>query len=598
MFFMKKILLFLCLAVLMGHVAGLEIPAGTPVFAKPDPRTQPIATVMEAFDAQVVDREMFFLPYDFMVRRMMFYKIHIGDDKTAFVSPEIRCEQAEDGKWSMAFRPDTGFKIGDMFLLGCLMVLSAVFMFAARAKLRRNGGEGADWYCAWLPGLCKSLVLLTVLMAAGGIYLFSTDEPDFFVTGADLAAGTLAHFQPRSLGTGIWYAPFVALFHADDVYEILVPVSYMTAFVLSPLAFALFYSFLRRFMTRWCAMTAVMTAAVAPLFFFRAEVFQKGLVQCFFQPSEIVPGFRLYQTMIWGGFNAMSDTPAMLCLFAGLAAAVRFVRPRTAMMWSAGWLAGAMLFRVNAALFLPAFILLWLPLRPSRKDWLWAAAVGGIVFLPQLIVNTIQLGAPWIFPYVRYENTADGFMFSMFPANAKLLFGANAPFFWAGLGGLLLMKRSLFRQFLVLWIVPTTVFFLGYYHYRDDAVRFLLPLFAPLCAAAAAGFYDAFGRDYVKIVLVGAVIFFTAPAVPWGAAFGECWNLPAGTSVFVVCGCLLVAVFDAWRSGKWQLVPWVALYLWGGVWGAVALLTASVITSFPWRRMRKTPQDASTTVDA
>lgn len=598
MFWKKKSALLLLLIVLSWSVSGLPVPAGTPFFAKPDPRTQPVATVTEPFDAQVVEREVFFLPYDFMVRRMMFYKVLIGENKTAYCSPEIQCVQDKNGEWKMGFRPASGFMIGDMFLLGVLALLSCGVMFLARHKLRLNGGEGADWFCAWLPGLCKSMVLLSVLMAAGGIYLFSTDEPDFFVTGADIAAGTLAHFQPRSLGTGIWYAPFVALFQADDVYEILVPVSYMTAFVLSPLAFALFYSFLRRFMPRGSALTAVMLAAVAPLFLFRAEVFSKGFVQCFFLPSEIVPGFRLYQTMIWGGFNAMSDTPAMLCLFAGLAAAVRFVNPRMAMTWSAGWLAAAMLFRVNAALLLPAFVLLWMQNRPGRKDWLWAAAVGGIVFLPQLIVNTIQLGAPWIFPYVRYENTADGFMFSMFPANAKLLFGANAPFFWAGLGGLLLMKRSVFRQFLVLWIVPTTVFFLGYYHYRDDAVRFLLPLFLPLCAAAVAGFYDAFGRDSVKIALVCAMIFFTAPAVPWNASIGECWNLPAGTSVFVVCGCLLVAVLDAWRTGKWQLVPWIALYLWGGVWGAVVLLVASVITSFPWRKMRKTPPDASTTVDA
>ena len=189
-------------------------------------------------------------------------------------------------------------------------------------------------------------------------------------------------------------------------------------------------------------------------------------------------------------------------------------------------------------------------------------------------------------------------MFSMFPANAKLLFGANAPFFWAGLGGLLLMKRSLFRLFLVLWIVPTTVFFLGYYHYKDDAVRFLLPLFAPLCAAVVAGFYEAFGRDRIKIALVAVMIFFTAPAIPWGDGIAECWRLPAGTTAVVACCCVILAVVDAWHSRKWQLVPWVMLYPWGGVWGCLLLLVASVITSFPWRNMRNSGPEASTTVEA
>ena len=594
---LKKLFLLL---ILLGAVcvSALEIPAGTPVFASPDPRTQPLATATETFDAKVVDRKVFFLPYDFMVRRMMFYKIEVAEDRTAFCSPELQCAPGKDGQWRIDFRPPAGFKFGDQFLLICLAALSMVTMILARGRMKENGGERADWFLAWLPGLCKSMVLLSILMAAGGIYLFSSDEPDFFVTGADLAAGTLAHFQPRSLGTGIWYAPFVRLLRAETVYDILVPVSYVTAFVLSPLALALFYSFLRRFLVRGAALTAVMAVAVAPLFFFRAEVFDQGFVQCFFLPSSTVQGFRLYQTMIWGGFNAMSDTPAMLCLFAGLAAAVRFVHPRTAMMWSAGWLAAAMLFRVNAALFLPAFALLWLNTRPKWQDWCWAALVGGIVFLPQLIVNAVQLGNPFVFPYIRYENTADGFMFRMFPANAKLLFGANAPFFWAGLGGLLLMKRSLLRLFLVLWIVPTTVFFLGYFHYRDDAVRFLLPLFAPLCAAAAAGFYEAFGSDRVKIALVCIMIFFVAPAIPYHAGIGECWRLPAGTSVVIAWGCVIVAAWDAWRSRKWQLLPWIMLYPWGGVWGAVALLTASVITSFPWRKMRNSGPDASTTVEA
>ena len=594
----KKFFVLIQLLFAVWGAAALEIPAGTPVFASPDPRTQPLATVTETFQAKVLDREIFFLPYDFMVRRMMFYKIEVGRDRYAFCSPELRCAPGNDGAWRMEFRPSAGFKFGDKLLLLVLVSFSVVFMVLARRRLREDGGERADWYCAWLPGLCKSLVLLSILMAAGGIYLFSTDEPDFFVTGADLAAGSLAHFQPRSLGTGIWYAPFIRLLNAENIYGILVPVSYMTAFVLSPLAFALFYSFLRRFMGRGTAMTAVMIAAVAPLFLFRVEVFNKGFVQSLFLPADTNPGFRLYQTMIWGGFNAMSDTPAMLCLFAGIAAAVRFIRPRTAMMWSAGWLAAAMLFRVNAALFLPAFMLLWLKNNPKRQDWLWAMLAGGIVFLPQLIVNTVQLGNPWTFPYVRYENTADGFMFSMFPANAKLLFGANAPFFWAGLGGLLLMKRSLLRHFLLLWIVPTTVFFLGYYHYKDDAVRFLLPLFAPLCAAAVAGFYEAFGRDRIKMALVAVMILFTAPAIPWNAGIAECWRLPAGTTVAVACGCLIIAVADAWRSRKWQLVPWIVLYPWAGVWGVVLLLAASVITSFPWRKTRNSGPEASTTVEA
>ena len=593
-----KHLLLAGLLVCAWSVCALRIEPGTPVFAKPDPRGQPLATVQTAFEAKARSQTVFFLPHDFMVRRMVFHEIAVGGGKYAYVSPEVRCGPDAKGVWRTELLPPAGIKFGDRLLWCVLAIATVVLAWRARLRLKKNGGEGADWILAWLPGLGRSLVLLSCLMICGGIYLFSSDEPDFFVTGADLAAGSLAHFQPRSLGTGVWYAPFVAFFHAKDVLDILVPVSYATAFVLSPFALALFYSFLRRFLTRGTALTALTVFAVLPLFFFRLDVFSKGIAQCFFYFPDAVPGYRLYQTMTWGGFNAMSDTPAMLCLFAALAAAVRFVRPRTAMMWSAGLLAAAMLFRVNAALFFPAFAYLWWRLRPKAADWAWAAAAGFVVFLPQLIVNTLQLGNPLIFPYVRYEHTADGFMFGMFPANARLMFGANAPFFSAGLAGLLLMKNTDLRRFFVLWIVPTTVFFLGYYHYQDDATRFLLPLFAPLAAAAAAGFRDAFGLDRVKILLVSAMILFTAPGIPLGIAAAECWHLPPGTTGIVTGACLLVAVWDAWRTRDWRLVPWIAVYPWGGVWLPSLLLIASAITSFPWRKIRKSPPDASTTVEA
>ena len=85
---LKKLFLLLILFGAVG-MSALEIPAGTPVFASPDPRTQPLATATETFDVKVVDRKVFFLPYDFMVRRMMFYKIEVAKDRTAFCSPEL-----------------------------------------------------------------------------------------------------------------------------------------------------------------------------------------------------------------------------------------------------------------------------------------------------------------------------------------------------------------------------------------------------------------------------------------------------------------------------------------------------------------------------
>ena len=84
-----KQLLLAGLIVCTWSVCAMRIAPGTPVFAEPDPRGQPLATVTTAFDAPTRSREVFFLPQGFMMRRMIFYEIAVGDGRTAYFSPEV-----------------------------------------------------------------------------------------------------------------------------------------------------------------------------------------------------------------------------------------------------------------------------------------------------------------------------------------------------------------------------------------------------------------------------------------------------------------------------------------------------------------------------
>ena len=578
-------LLTLLLPLWCAGADAIRLEPGTPLFAAPDPGGNPSVFVQKPVELVPESRQNWFLPNDFMVRRLDLYQLKIPALGTVYASPQIRCVPTENGVEKRLLDPET--PPGDRLLQwGC-----GILAVLLTASLRFGNLPCRFWRMALIPVFWRSFLLISILIGGGNIYLFSTDEPDFFVTAADLKDGSIDQFWPRSFGTGIWYLPFALFANADQVMEILPAVSYCSAFLLVPAILILFFIIAFRFSNSRTALTASMILAVAPLFFFHYEELAKGIFQSVFELPSSELSFAYYQGMIWGGFNAMSDIPAALLLTAAAAAVLALPNRACGAVLGAGLLAAAALFRVNFVLFAPALAAAaWfrVPVEQRWKTLIFSGAAFSLIFAPQLVMNTLQLGSPLTFPYVRYEHTADGFRFVMLRQNVPLLILSNYPFFFAGTLGLWLIRKWQTRWLLALWIVPTAVFFFGYTHSCDDTIRFLFPVLGALILAAVLGFRD-FLRDLppqhaaiallpflLTLLLVAPDLFTTYPA--------QCWNFPHAvtrTIAAILFAAAVILPLAVKQRSLWLMPCAIFLYCMAPVWSLAFFLVISLFPPIP-----------------
>ncbi len=552
----------LFLAGLTGHAGTRLLEPGTPLFTGDPARTPPETIVTEPVMCQTGASRSLWQRNGFAMYRFDCLEVTLPDGRHRIAVPQL--DLRPDG--TTAIRPGTA--AGDRIWQGICLLAAAVLLWRIRKQ-----HPPAPMALRLLPPLIRSGLLISILSGAGAVYLFSSDEPDFFVTCASLMQGDFSRFQPRSLGTGLWYLPFALLTGVTDITGILAPFSYFSAFAAVPAAIFCWQCAAERLTDRRTAFAAAMLFAVLPLFWFHFEPGSGTTASgVFLWPSGRL-SYEFYQTMIAGGFCAMSDTPALTMLFASLLLALLPPRP-----WNAaacGICFGmALLLRINALLFLPALLTAPLCIRRDlpRREWLifagWMLALTTAVMVPQLLTNALQLGHPLTFPYVRYENTADGFALANMAGNWPLLMRGNRVFLFAGLTGLMLMPDRRTAGWLALWVLPTLLFFLGYYHTRDDLVRFILPLYAPLLLAAWTGWrhwLSQLPQPHRRIAMWSLLIVFLTGSPVTDTAF-TCWQIPAiALTVPVIAAAVLTATAYHCRrtAGAWLPALTVILYLAG-----------------------------------
>ena len=554
------------------------LEAGTPLY-RSDPETalpELVLTVPTACPA--TECPPLWQREGFAMHRLERLAVTLPDGSAWIALPQLVVRPGETPP--LRLRPPAP-ALGDrLLLIGCLALVTGCFFV-----LRRRRNDALDLAAERvLPLALRSGLLAAILMGAGAIYLFSGDEPDFFVTCSSLMRGDFSIFQPRSLGTGLWYFPFARLTGAAEITGILAPFSYFSAFVVAPLALFCWQGAASRLADRKSAFASALLMAILPLFWFHFEP-GDGAARGLFQLPTARLSYEFYQTMIAGGFCAMSDTPAEAMLFAALALAL-LRRPAAA--FGSGLCFGmAMLLRVNALLYLPALLIA--PLcRPGasarssppneagatfrsrrsadRRTWLrlagWMLLPAALAMAPQLLMNALQLGNPFVFPYIRYENTADGFAFAHFLKNWPLLMRGNRVFLFAGLSGLALMRDRRAAGLLALWIAPTLLFFLGYFHTEDDLVRFILPLYAPLLLAAWVGWRDLLAERSPKRrrIAWAALAAVALTGAPLGDPAYGCWDLPpvlAALPGVLAAVVLIVLTFAALRRREVDAAVWL-----------------------------------------
>ena len=122
------------------------------------------------------------------------------------------------------------------------------------------------------------------------------------------------------------------------------------------------------------------------------------------------------------------------------------------------------------------------------RNYIYAALCGTagfmLVFVWQFVVNKIQFGSPFIWPYSLHEFAPDrGFVWNVVPYGFKFLCQTNYIYLILGLSSFLFIPERKIRVLLTLWIFPTLLFFCGYPIVFNNPVRFILAIYAPLLAA-------------------------------------------------------------------------------------------------------------------
>ncbi len=471
--------LFLTLLCAVLPAAETVLPAGSGVFNTPEAEAPMIGALPREWKTGDAPMVYGFLEKDHLVRRIRFYETTaLVPERKLYVTPDVVLAGG-----LKQFKTTRDWRI----------YAAGIFHAALLA-----GAAAAFWRCRKPYFALTAIVALrgfitgAILFRAGDIFLLSSDEADFFVMTRDMMNLSVDSVWPRTFGQGLFYLPFALLRNAADCFGILADVSYFNAFLVTPAIIVLLFLTARKLTgSERIALAASLLYAVVPMFYFHVENWAQNYAMGYFAFPPADWCYAYYQSLTWSGFNAMSDTPStalvLLLLYGSLALETKY---RNA-AWLGALFGLACLFRINNIFYAPAAAYLWLERgkfnwRKSAADALAGAAGFLAVFGWQFYLNHTQFGSVFTFPYVLYDQTADGFRFDMLSRNLPILFGANIWLFLPGFIAIALLRSRKLQIALLLWIVPTLIFFAGYVHTRDDVTRFVFPVYCALAIAVAA----------------------------------------------------------------------------------------------------------------
>lgn len=400
-----------------------------------------------------------------------------------------------------------------------LAVAAAAWFFAWRRK-RLSPTENL-WLALAVLVLFRVVAMLWSLMICGDYFCAPSDDLGYLEVSRGIMRGNFSGPWSFTVGLSVLYLPFMLIF-GESYFAFAPALSTFSALVLSPLALALAFLFMRRIcgsMVRAWWAGAVLAAWP---FFVHWIQRSSGPVDWMLSAPRLGADFFNYNIFIGAGYNTMSDTFAMLAVFAALLMAAT-----VPLKWYWSLAAGAVfgfacLIRVNDVFYLPVMALVWM-LREERP-WSGIAlaryAAGGLmamaVFSVQLAVNHHQLGGIFTFPYVLHPNrAAAGFLFECIPGNLAFLFNANRPWWAAGLAALALVSDRKSRTIIALWSLPVLLFFCGYPCATWDAARFLLPIYGAFILAAALLCWK---RQWWLWGALSVAVYFSGPWAAGAAA--------------------------------------------------------------------------------
>ena len=544
------------------------------------------------------------------------HKLIIPEHPVAYMH-EFSEMKTSDGKQSLFYRRDLVLnragngieRLPEVPLLRLISSSAALLLLAAFIyKLVRK--ELPENHLVFIPVLLRIALVLIVLCKWDCVMPNASDENGYFAVMQDMLKGNWNRPWSFTIGTGIFYLPFMLATNAENVWDIMPYFNYFSALILAPGTLALGFFIMRKLgISGKRACIAMLIWAVYPFIAFHLEEWSTLDFQQFFLFPYLFTKFQrliFYAFCINSGFNAMSDMPGLLTVMGCLLLALS-IPPKYRYASAVGALYGfACLIRINYILWAPLFALvLYRKFDRDHRTLATAAAsaVAGFlaVFAIQLVCNARQFGSPFTFGYILHytnyapiDRPAAGFTWHTFKKLifARYLLAANLPVFAAGAAAVWSIKNRFKQQILVLMSVPVILFFCGYSHTFCDARRFVFPAFAGLVIACGCVDFDEETGKWQRLRIIIAVVLMMLFNTPFnahikGAPFMlgdglflrlmqvaipvymtvlvfECLkkkHLRTGTFVFL-CALFFYAPYWILGCGLLLLLPWIALRQW------------------------------------
>ena len=526
---MRKVLCAAFLLFCALAAAGAEravFPEKTALFAEPDFQSRFLGNFSGAAEVTAPPLKRYVANHPLAIGEE-YFKVRLPDGREGYASMRIAGDSAETLQRMPAF--PTAYYLGA--LAAAVIFGFGVFRHVAERRSGRlaAGSEREGAYFVLEALALRYLLSFLNLAEFAGVIPAAADDNGYFEVGWGLLHGGFDRPWRFTLGNGMIYIPFIALAGANEFYDIAAAVDHFNLFVTAPAALVLGYAVLRRLgVSPKGAAVALFLAALWPFAAFHLENWTECRFPAFFGsplPDAVarLGAWRFYRFCIGAGFNAMSDTPGLFMVLLTVYFALKLKPGNLACLLLGACYGFACLVRINYCFFAPLVAFLWwrrltaeaVPVRRFPALALCAAAGFLAVFGWQLVVNWKDFGAPWRFGYLLHyldfpegQRPADGFTLRTFLEfrNLRFLFCANRAAWTLFFAGVWTLSDRALRSAFVLWALPVTVFFLGYYQTYCDSARFILPAFAAFFGAFGAAMFESRRRTAAFAALLAVVL--------------------------------------------------------------------------------------------
>ena len=336
-------------------------------------------------------------------------------------------------------------------------------------------------------------------------FIRPTDDILYFEIAKKILAWDFTSIQYRyTIGFPILCIPFVLLFRLQNYMDFVLVFMNFQTFILIPGLFLVLYSFFNKKMSfsRIQSFTILLLWLILIVFYMpitgmteKSDIY-RYIPNLYFSNANFyladTNDFFSFIQLTWLGRNAMSDYSAFFLLIVLLYVSMKQSQSLIRFFILSMGFGFLCLVRINYIFFAPllafifydSFSVLW----KSKRNYLYAALCGTagfmIIFVWQFVLNKIQFGSPFIWPYSLHEFSPDrGFVWNIFPYGFRFLCRANYIYIILGLSSLLFIRECKVRALLTLWIFPMFLFFCGYPIIFNNPIRFIFALYPPLTAA-------------------------------------------------------------------------------------------------------------------